>query len=259
MSLPELLALDPSTLSVADLAPVEVAVLDTGIDSTHPELCAAVAEAYEIVRSGPRYRAVRREVPGAHDAIGHGTGIASTIASLAPNARLVDVQVAAADKVGTGEALLAGLRFAIERSCAVINMSLACHPRYLHPLMELCEVAYFRDQVLVAARRNMPLVDHGLPAQLSAVIGVDGGDVPTPFELHYRYRHPIEFTARGVEVVVAAPGGRYTTQRGASYASSTVAGLCALYLGRDPELTPYELKALLKQAAVLGEREREAW
>ena len=249
MSLPDLFAMDLRTVPPAELAPVEVAVLDTGIDSTHPELRGRVAEAFEMVRSGPRFRAVPRDVPGANDPIGHGTGIASTIAALAPNARLVDIQVASADKVGTGEALLAGLRFAIERGCQVANLSLACHPRYLHPLMELCEVAYFRNLVLVSARRNMPLVDHGLPAQLSAVIGVDAATVPSPFELRYRFGHPIEFTARGDEVVVAAPGGRYTPQRGASFASSTVAGLCALYLGRDPDVTPYELKALLKLSA----------
>ena len=252
MKLHDLLDLDLRGAAAGDLAPVEVAVLDTGIDSTHPELEGAVTEAYEIVRSGPRFRAVARLVPGENDPIGHGTGIASTIVTLAPNARLVDIQVATADKVGTGEALLAGLRFAIERGCPVVNMSLACHARYLQPLLELCEAGYFRDQVFVAARRNMPLVDHGLPAQLSTVIGVDAADVASPYELAFRPGHPIEFTARGNEVLVPAPGGRYAAQRGASFASATVAGLCALYLGRDQTLTPYEIKALLKERAEAG-------
>jgi subtilisin len=245
----ELLDLDLRKAAAGGLRPVEVAVLDTGIDSTHPELRGAVVEAYEMVRSGQRFRTVKRPVPGANDPIGHGTGIAGTIVAVAPNARLIDVQVATADKVGTGEALLAGLRFAVERGFPLVNMSLACHARYLQPLLELCEVAYFHNQVFVAARRNMPLVDHGLPAQLSTVIGVDAAEAPTPYDLGYRHGHPIEFTARGNEVLVPSPGGRYTAQRGASYASSTVAGLCALYLGRDPGLTPYELKTLLKEYA----------
>jgi subtilisin family serine protease len=209
-------------------------------------------EAYELVRSGSRFRALRREVPCANDPIGHGTGVAGTIAAIAPNARIVDLQVVGADKVGTGEALLAALEFVGERGCPLVNLSLACHPRFLPSLVELCERAYFRDQVLVAARRNMPLVKHGLPAQLSTVIGVEAADVPSPFELRYRHGHPIEFAARGNEIVVPAPGGRYTLQSGASYASSTVTGLCALYLGRHPELTPYEMKALLKQNATWG-------
>ncbi|MGI9431983.1 MAG: S8 family serine peptidase, partial [Myxococcota bacterium] len=143
----------------------------------------------------------------------------------------------------------AGLRFAIERGFRVVNMSLACHARYLAQLHELCEAGYFRNQTLVAARRNMPLVDHGLPAQLSTVIGVDAANAASPYDLGYREGHPIEFTARGNEVLVAAPDGRYAAERGASYATATITGLCALYLGRHPGLTPYELKALLKEQA----------
>jgi subtilisin family serine protease len=244
--LAELLELDPRALAPSALAPVEVAILDTGIDSRHPDLQACVVEAYELVRSGPRFRAIRREVPCANDPIGHGTGVASTIAAIAPNARLIDIQVVTADKVGSGEALLAGLRLAVERGCPLVNLSLACHARLLP---QLIEAAYFQNQILVAARRNMPLVDNGLPAQLSSVIGVDATDVPSPFELRYRDCHRIEFIARGDEMLVAAPGGRYTLQSGASYASSTVTGLCALYLGCHPGITPYEMKALLKERA----------
>jgi subtilisin family serine protease len=250
MSFAELLELDPRTLAPASLRPVEVAVLDTGVDATHPDLRERVVDAFELIRSGPRFRAIRRPVPSANDPIGHGTGIASTIASLAPNARIVDVRVASADKTGSGEAVLAGLRLAIERGSPLLNVSLACHPRLLQPLTELCEAAYFRNQTLVAARRNLPLADHGLPAQLAAVIGVDAAPAPNPFELVFREGNPIEFSAHGDDFVVAAPGGRYTVQGGTSFATSAVTALCALLLGRRADLTPYELKALLKQRAL---------
>jgi subtilisin family serine protease len=250
MSFAELLDVDPHTLASAPLQPVEVAVLDTGVDATHPDLHGRVVTAFELMRSGPRFRAVRRPVPSANDPIGHGTGIASTIAALAPNAQIVDIRVASADKTGTGEALLAGLRLAIGHGAPLVNVSLACHPRLLQPLAELCEAAYFRNQTLIAARRNLPLEDHGLPAQLAAVIGVDSAPAPSPFELTFREGHPIEFSARGEDFVVAAPGGRYTVQGGTSFATSAVTALCALLLGRRPDLTPYELKALLKQRAL---------
>jgi hypothetical protein len=128
-------------------------------------------------------------------------------------------------------------------------MSLACHRKLLEPLTELCEFAYFRNQVIVAARRNMPLIDNGIPAELSSCIGAEEDRFPTPYQLRFRDRHPIEFCAQGDRIVVAAPGGKYTLQTGTSYATSTLTGLCALLLGTFPQLTPFELKSVLKAHA----------
>jgi len=246
VNLSEALRTELSSLREHELVPVEVAVLDTGIDSSHPDLRDRVSRAFEVERVGRRFRVAQRPVPANNDRLGHGTGVSSTIAAVAPNAHLVDIQVSAADQVGSGDALLAGLRFALERGFPLLNMSLACHRKLLAPLTELCEFAYFRNQVIVAARRNMPLIDNGIPAELSSCIGAEGDRFPTPYELRFRDRHPIEFGAHGDGIVVAAPGGKYTLQTGTSYATSTLTGLCALILGAFPGLTPFELKSALK-------------
>jgi subtilisin family serine protease len=243
----DLLRGDLEALRGRELAPVDVGVLDTGIDSTHPDLAGRVVESWAMVRGlGGIYRPVKCDLPGENDRLGHGTGVASLIAAIAPNARLVDVQVVGDDRAGAGEALVAGLRFALGRRLALVNLSLTCHARFRPALIELCEAAYVRSQIVVAARRNTPLLDEGLPAQLSSCIGVDGARFPTPWKLRFRPGHPIEFTARGDELVVAAPGGKYTLRGGTSYATSTLTGLCALLLGAQPGLTPYEVKAALK-------------
>jgi hypothetical protein len=246
VNLPEALRTKLSSLRERELAPVGVAVLDTGIDSSHPDLRDRVIHAFEVERLGRRFRIAQRPLPANNDRLGHGTGVSSTIAAIAPNAHLIDIQVAGADQVGSGRALLAGLSFAIECGFPLLNMSLACHRRLLEPLTELCEFAYFRNQVIVAARRNMPLIDDGIPAEFSSCIGAEEHRLPTPYQLRFHDRHPIEFGARGEGVVVAAPGGKYTIQTGASYATSTLTGLCALLLGAFPSLTPFELKSVLK-------------
>ena len=233
MNLSQALRTELSSLRERELAPIEVAVLDTGVDSSHPDLRDRVSRAFEVERAGRRFRISSLPVPANNDRLGHGTGVSSTIAAIAPNAHLVDIQVAGADKVGSGEALLAGLRFALERGFPLINMSLACHRRLLAPLTELCEFAYFRNQVIVAA-------------ELSSCIGAEDDRFPTPYELRFRDRHPIEFGAHGDGIVVAAPGGKYTLQTGTSYATSTLTGLCALILGAFPGLTPFELTSALK-------------
>lgn len=249
MNLSEALGTGLSSLRERRLSPVAVAILDTGIDSSHPDLRDRVVRAYEVERAGRRFRIAQRPIPANNDRLGHGTGVSSTIAAIAPNAQLVDIQVAGADQVGSGEALLAGLGFALESGFPLLNMSLACHRKLLEPLTQLCEFAYFHNQVIVAARRNMPLVDNGIPAEFSSCIGAEEDRFPTPYRLRFRDRHPIEFCAQGDRIVVAAPGGKYTLQTGTSYATSTLTGLCALLLGAFPQLTPFELKSVLKAHA----------
>jgi hypothetical protein len=249
VNISEALGAEFSSLRERELSPVAVAILDTGIDSSHPDLRDRVIRAFEVERAGRRFRIAERPIPANNDRLGHGTGVSSTIAAIAPNAQLVDIQVAGADQVGSGDALLAGLGFALESGFPLLNMSLACHRRLLEPLTELCEFAYFRNQVIVAARRNMPLIDNGFPAELSSCIGAEEDRFPTPYQLRFRDRHPIEFCAHGDRIVVAAPGGKYTLQTGTSYATSTLTGLCALLLGAFPELTPFELKSVLKAHA----------
>jgi len=190
---------------------------------------------------------VEETVPENADVYGHGTAVSSIIAGLAPNTRIMDIRVLDDNNVGTGEALLAGFRFAVEQKARVINMSLAARAKFAAPLHSLCETAYRQNQIVVAARRNMPLVgDDGFPAELSSCIGVDIGKFPSLFIIKFLGDQPIEFVAHGEEVKVAAAGGGYTTMTGTSFATPVVSGLCALLVGAWPDLHPFDVKSLLR-------------
>jgi subtilisin family serine protease len=243
------LAADLRSLSSRELAPVEVAVLDTGIDATHPHLAGRVSEAFEIVREGERMR-VRSAAPGANnDRDGHGTAVASVVASVARNARIVDVQIIGADERETSAALVEGLRFATLRRFPVVNLSLACHEQLLAEVTRVCEQAAGQGQALVAARRNTSLLEHGIPAALSACIGVDVGRFDSPLDFVFQPTHPIELIASGQDVEVAAPGGGVERRSGTSYAAPAIAGVCALLLGAFPGLAPFDLKSVLRVLA----------
>ena len=125
-----------------DLEPVEVAVLDSGVDATHPDLAGRVVEAFKIEMEDDIPRV--KEIPQGtnNDQFGHGTGVASIIARLAPNARLVDIRVLGADNRGAGAGLVAGLRVAVRRKSKIINMSLAASAGFSQKIMTLCEEAY---------------------------------------------------------------------------------------------------------------------
>ncbi|HUT37228.1 MAG TPA: S8 family serine peptidase [Planctomycetota bacterium] len=238
------------------LAPVQVAVVDSGMDATHPALRGRVKEAWKVVTRGEAARAVKVSRARNNDAYGHGTAVAGIIAAIAPNARLLDVRVLDAHCQGGGPALLAGFEQAIASGARLINLSLACVAEFAPQLHELCERAYRGNQIVIAARRNMPLADNGFPAEFSSCISVDMADFASPFVLDFLDPPPIEFAARGEHVRVPAAGGGHTYMTGTSFATPAVTGLCALLVGAYPDLRLFELKSLLKHAARRSRRRR---
>jgi subtilisin family serine protease len=230
------------------LGPVEVAVIDSGIDATHADLAGRVQLAYHVKAGAGGARVVPIATPSNQDSYGHGTAVASIIARIAPNARLIDVHVLEAGNIGSPDALVAGLETAIAHRWRVINMSLAATPMVARRLMPLCERAHFQGQVVVAARRNLPFPDDGYPAAFSSVLGVDNDELPSPYRYFFK-SGPVEWNASGEWVSVASAGGGYTAKVGTSFATPVITGLCALLLGAFPELTPFEVKAVLKAHA----------
>jgi len=240
-ALRQALTLSLEELLARPLAPVIVAVVDSGVDATHPDLAGRVAEARRI-QAGE----ISEVAPGSNnDTYGHGTGVASIIARVAPNARIVDIRVLNPGNVGAGEDLVAGLRLAVRARHPVVNMSLASPPRFAPQLASLCERAFYEDQIVVAARRNTPTSDQGFPAEFASVLGVTTAAVPEHLFLRYQPRWCIELEARGDRVMAAAAGGGYKEMSGTSFAAPAVAGLCALLLGAFPGLRPHEVRALL--------------
>lgn len=236
-------------LAGRDLEPLDVAILDSGIDATHPDLAGRISAAYQVEVVDDQARVVASSLQDNNDVFGHGTAVASIVAGIAPNARLVDIRVLGPDNSGSGLALIAGLQWANELRCRVINMSLAASAKYSAQLHALCESAYRRGQIVVAAKRNMPLVDNGFPAEFTSVISVDRLDLGRLTEVHYLADSIIEFAAPGTNLTVAAPGGGHTVKTGTSFATPAVSGVCALLLGGYPDLRMFELKSLLKAMA----------
>jgi subtilisin family serine protease len=235
------LRLSPAGLKAAATAPVDVAILDSGIDATHPDLAGRVVRAVSIEDGALQ----ERDPAGANDVLGHGTAVGGIVAGIAPNARLIDIRVLRGDRLGTGTDLLAGLRLAVEARWRVLNLSLATPARFAPELGRLCERAFYQDQVVAAARRNFPVSDEGLPAEFAACIGVDTGRALRAPQIRYSAGRSIEMEAAGDAVQVAASGGGYTTMTGTSFATPVVSGVCALLLGAFPTLHTIELRAIL--------------
>lgn len=245
----DLLEMPLEEMAHGALYPVVVAVIDTGVDATHPDLAGRMDAQYALISSDDLRFETCREMRNA-DNFGHGTGVAGIIVSIAPNARIIDVRAIDAGH-GTARMLVEGLRTAIDTPATLINMSLATRGEFAPSLLPLCEKAYYQNQVIVASQWNMPRGNElGFPAEFASCIGVNAAMMNRQYRLRYHDRSTIEFGSLGKNVLTAAPGGGYTTASGTSFATPQVTGMCALFLGQNPHLTVFELKTLLKQHAV---------
>ncbi|MEX2211072.1 MAG: S8 family serine peptidase [Gaiellaceae bacterium] len=220
---------------------VRVCILDSGVEAGHPSV-GEVQGAWAVSIGEDEEAVVTEDDEG--DACGHGTACAGIVRALAPEAEIYSVRVLGAGYTGSGPVLLAGLQWAVEQGFEVINMSLSTTKKQFAAMLhELADSAYFRRTVLVASAHNMPV--ESFPWKFSSVISVGSHELDDSRALFYNPTPPVEFFARGVEVDVAWLGGSTIRCTGNSFATPHVSGLCALVLGKHPELTPFQLKSVL--------------
>ena len=224
---------------------VSVCVLDSGVEPGHP-LVGDIQRSVAARKLEDGTVVVEDDEEG--DLCGHGTACAGIIRSLAPDCELVSVRVLGAGYTGSAGAMLTGLEWAIEQGFDVVNMSLSTTKKqYVDRLHELADVAYFKRTMLVASAHNMPV--ESFPWRFASVISVGSHELEDPRVFYANPSPPVEFFARGLNLDIAWLGGETIRATGNSFATPHIAGICALILGKHPELTPFQLKSVLHLTA----------
>jgi subtilisin family serine protease len=221
---------------------VTVAIIDSGIDTGHPDLQGKVMESVEARAEGNKVVFAASE---GGDSAGHGTACAGIIARIAPDARFSSIRVLGAGGLGDGQVFLAGLEYAVKRRYKVINLSLGTtKPQFFSPLHDLLDRAYQAGCIVVAAANNLPQPSFPsvFSSSLISVIKSTGTD---PLNFGFRYGEVIELTAPGVNVRTAWPGGGQRDLTGNSFACPHIAGVIALLLETYPNMTPFQVKSAL--------------
>lgn len=225
---------------------IAVAVVDSGVDATHPAV-GAVDRAIALRWDPEAEVAVSAEGPH-DDLFGHGTACAGIIRRVAPGAALWSVRVLGSKLTGKGTVFAAGLRWAIEQGARVVNLSLSTGKQdYFGLFHEIADEAAFAGTVLVCATNNVPAPTY--PAQFSSVISVAAHDGRDPFCLDTNPAPPTDFGAPGIDVEVPWLSGGTIVATGNSFAAPHVTGLVARLLSKHPHLTPYEVKTVLRAVA----------
>lgn len=226
---------------------VRVAVIDTGVDTSHPDLAGRIALTRNLV--GQDSTPFNRDV--------HGTAVAGVIAAnpasrrgmtgVAPRAKLLVLKACWQAPSANGGAsvcnsvtLALALSVAIESHAQVINLSLSGPPDPL--LTQLVDYGLRHGAIVVGA--VPPNGDmRAFPVGVAHVIAADmpgssaGGEV-----VH----------APGRDVLTLTPGGHYDFLSGSSFSTAYVSGIAALLLAVNPDLDTAHILAALKGSAAEG-------
>ncbi|WP_328375876.1 S8 family serine peptidase [Micromonospora zamorensis] len=243
---------------------VTVAVLDTGVDATHPDLAGRIAEARDFSDSG-----------SARDGHGHGTHVAATIAGtgnasaglrkgVAPGARLLVGKVLDDGGSGYDSSIIAGMEWAAHSGAKVVSMSLGGDPTDgTDPMSQAVnDLTAETGALFVVAAGNAgearTVGSPGAAASALTVGAVDRDDNLAEFSsrgprLGDNGLKP-EITAPGVGIVAARAAGTtmgtpvgdaYTTASGTSMATPHVAGAAAILAQEHPDWAAGTLKDAL--------------
>ncbi|MEW2079563.1 S8 family serine peptidase [Streptomyces sp. NPDC013433] len=250
---------------------VRVAVLDTGVDQTHPDLADAEVAERNFSESADNV-----------DRGGHGTHVASVITGsgarsggrfkgVAPDARILDGKVLDDSGSGYDSGILAGIDWAVAEGARVVNMSLgAADAPGLDPL-ELAVNRYSEEEGIlfaVAAGNSGPgagtLDSPGSAAQALTVGAVDRADAVADFSgtgptADGALKPDIAAPGVGIVAAKAAEGYQgdpaedgYVTMSGTSMAAPHVAGAAALLVQQHPGWSGRRIKRALTSSAVAG-------
>ncbi|MBI5033692.1 MAG: S8 family serine peptidase [Chloroflexi bacterium] len=237
---------------------VRVAIIDSGIEGTHPAVGGMVRKSVVVEYDARGKTQVRiGEEQQARDLFGHGTACAGIIHAFAPDAEFYSVRVLGRDLSGKALQFAGGLRWAIENAMHVVNLSLSTSKQdYFALFHELADAAYFKNIVLVSAANNIPAPSY--PSLYSSVVSVAAHASQDPLTYYYNPAPPVEFGAPGIDVTVAWLNGGKMVSTGNSFAAPHIAGIVALIRSKHPELTPFQIKTVLFACASNVTRRRKS-
>jgi hypothetical protein len=231
---------------------IKVAVIDTGIDHSHPDLS-------ENVDASKGFNFVT-QLPGAIDDHGHGTHCAGTIGALANNSKgvvgvnwhvtLVPIKFLDSQGNGSLDRAVQAIQYATQLHVNVMSNSWGGGP-YTRSLYDAIEEAKKNGILFVAAAGNDSNDNDANPTypagyRLDNVISVAATDNQDQLAGFSNFgERTVHVAAPGVKILSTLKGGGYGYLSGTSMAAPHVAGVAALILSSNPSMPYAEVRQQL--------------
>jgi len=264
-----------------------VAVIDTGVDTTHPVLYPVLLPGYDFTRNQPgasefldipqlqdgTTQSSQVEQPvlvqqssaaildqssaaildgGPYSAFGHGTMTSGLVHLVAPRAKILPLKAFTANGTGYLSNIVAALYYAVQHQANVVNMSFDVSTSS-SALSQAISYANQNGLILVAAAgnesTNAPVYPAALDGSVMGVASTSDSDQLSSFSNYGST--DVWIAAPGEYVTSTYPGGTYASASGTSFSSPLVAGTAALLLQANPSLTQSNASSALSHAVRL--------
>jgi subtilisin family serine protease len=223
---------------------VIIAILDSGVDGTHPDLSAKMVAGWNTYNNNS----------STADVFGHGTWVAGTaaasgnngmgVASVALNCKLMPIRITDSSGYGYSSTMASGLTWAADHGARVANLSFA-----VTGISTVSSAAsYFQSKggvVTVAAGNASTTLTISDDPNVLTVSATTSTDAVASWS---NIGTPIDLAAPGDYIYTTASGGGYQTVSGTSFAAPTVAGVAALVISANPKLSASQIQQVLKQS-----------
>jgi len=227
---------------------IKIAVLDSGIETSHPALQGiSLADDWAVVDRDFQIAIVPGE---GRDVYGHGTAIAGIIKQFAPEAELGSFRVLGEQLRSRTLIIREGVRQALERGYHILNCSFGCgREDQVLLYKDWIDEAYILGRHIVASCNNQDVLKREWPGHFPSVATVHFTASNEAEVFYCRLGQMVEFAARGQDVEVAWLSGGRKKVTGSSFAVPHVTALLARLLSAWPDLSPVQAKALMHQLA----------
>jgi len=217
---------------------VVVAVVDTGVDSTHPLFAGKLVAGYDFANDDP----------DPFDDQGHGTHVAGIVLMVAPVVKIMPVKALTATGAGANSWIANAIIWATDQGADVINLSLG-GPYSSGRIRDAVEYAGSHGVVLPAAAGHDLTSNPTYPAGYSQTMGVSSTTQRDERATFSNYGAYIAVAAPGVSILSAVRGGRYQAWSGTSQAAPHVSGLAGLVKAYYPAMTGQQIRNAIEQGA----------
>ena len=225
-----------------------IAILDSGVDSSHPDLAGRIMAGWNFVNNNSNTSDVR----------GHGTGVTGVVAAATNNGigvagvtwgnPIMPLLVLDANNYASYSNVAAAITYAADRGVRVISLSLG-GTSASSTLQSAVDYAWNRGAIVVAAAGNSSSTTPWYPANCDKAIAVAATDQNDAKASFSNYGSWISVSAPGDYIWSTTSGGGYGQWWGTSLATPIVSGVAALTLAVKPSLSAAALVDLIEKNA----------